>query len=809
MPPTNPPGLTTLIADRERIMDTVDQALDRAWPHRTGSDFERAMNRAAEELEGVIQSMEIAGVTGIELSRAFRYLGSIYSDLVPARGPGLWASAERAYRAAEGQLANSSDGLERAKLDFNYANALRQIDANDRARLEDAQRRLQSARTAFATQAPQVLAQVDEALDSVRSLLELLPLKATVADNTAELERMRQALNRGDAEAARAALENVKRGGGGLGALLASVGNAVSNLPASAQADARYPVLQKELEKLGTMVDALSPETTMSKDKNPNELRAEEALVEQVKQHSRDEGSPAALTDALIALVQTRGARQGVSADRLQEMERVVRQFGEGLRPPEAPAPVPDPTADDLFARFGLKPPEVLREEIKELSQSASAMRRATDAVHPLAEDTERSTKLPAAKHDLRRLDQALHQMMVQSGPGGLSSSRYHHPMLRLGDVHQDLQTLNSLEELQQLRRSRLYPNLWQFREVLLEGHAMVVQPSLGRIRQRALPTRVLFVGQDRLRDALAERLAALGLDVAAPQAGGDAADNQWQALQQSALTIFDFTAPSGPDRAATAYQLGWARALGRPMVLLGQPGERLPFNADIEPVNADDMDAIERATVDAIFLPPTTGLDRGASRHTLDFLRRVYRGRSDNLDLAVDTVLDVPKDRHDGDVNDAIRRFVGYAGNQYDVVTPEWPPDYPAPDHRTLFHVMPYRPTWAKPAQEAAESGVAHEGRTEYRRHDFTGAPHIIRSLWAEIARATHLLVDLTDLNDNVLIELGLGHVLGKHILLVAQPSVRPEALPPVLRAWRIEHYKPQQLGWLTQTVEAFLRRT
>lgn len=45
-----------------------------------------------------------------------------------------------------------------------------------------------------------------------------------------------------------------------------------------------------------------------------------------------------------------------------------------------------------------------------------------------------------------------------------------------------------------------------------------------------------------------------------------------------------------------------------------------------------------------------------------------------------------------------------------------------------------------------------------------------IMKSIWTDLCRATHVLVDLTGLNANVAIELGIAHTLGRNVRLITQ---------------------------------------
>lgn len=161
-------------------MGRADRALDAAWPARVGEDYVREMRRAVDGLVSIAAEMQAKGFDRVEQSRTYRHLGSVYSDLEPALGKEMLIKAKEAYHTAETLLEGQSDELERAKLNFNFANTLRQIDPNDIEQLQEAKQRLLAARAYFAMNAPRYLSQVDAALQSVESLLSIAPLAIAV-----------------------------------------------------------------------------------------------------------------------------------------------------------------------------------------------------------------------------------------------------------------------------------------------------------------------------------------------------------------------------------------------------------------------------------------------------------------------------------------------------------------------------------------------------------------------------------------------------------------------------------------------------
>jgi hypothetical protein len=96
-----------------------------------------------------------------------------------------------------------------------------------------------------------------------------------------------------------------------------------------------------------------------------------------------------------------------------------------------------------------------------------------------------------------------------------------------------------------------------------------------------------------------------------------------------------------------------------------------------------------------------------------------------------------------------------------------------------------------------------------EYIRGDQVLDPDVLRSIWDEICRATHVVVDLTGLNANVALELGIAHTLGRNVLLISQDQ-QPERYFRAIAKHRIHRYaldSASSVDALRATLEKFLR--
>ena len=86
---------------------------------------------------------------------------------------------------------------------------------------------------------------------------------------------------------------------------------------------------------------------------------------------------------------------------------------------------------------------------------------------------------------------------------------------------------------------------------------------------------------------------------------------------------------------------------------------------------------------------------------------------------------------------------------------------------------------------QHSSTSPAAREpwGGVRYVRGDEAIDPNVIRSIWEELARATHVVADLTGFNANVALEMGIAHTLGRPCLLVGQHDTIRRLFPMIAK--------------------------
>jgi nucleoside 2-deoxyribosyltransferase len=323
----------------------------------------------------------------------------------------------------------------------------------------------------------------------------------------------------------------------------------------------------------------------------------------------------------------------------------------------------------------------------------------------------------------------------------------------------------------------------------------------------------VFYSGAAQGRKSVAAICRRSGLELMAEPRGESYASARWKQLQKAVTAVFDLRVTKGPDMATANYELGVAMTLGKPIVILIAEGQSLPFDVDIDPTvlsgGPQDTGVIAMAIDQSIFwtYPRLSG---DAPLKTLEHVLALYS--RPHQDIYVDQTLRMLSDLRKTPDPLAITRtlvtlFDYLKDGETMLIHPRWSPVYAEEDKRRLFHVMPFTPKeWADKITEVTRK-VCEAASVKYVRGDEVDEPNVIRSIWEEIARATHVLVDLTGFNANVALELGIAHTLGKRILRVGQADPASHVFKSISK-FRVQSYDAQRLKeTLGREIRDFLR--
>ena len=309
----------------------------------------------------------------------------------------------------------------------------------------------------------------------------------------------------------------------------------------------------------------------------------------------------------------------------------------------------------------------------------------------------------------------------------------------------------------------------------------------------------VFFAGAVNNRSALTTPCLQRLLYLLPEPRGVAYAAERWRQLQTAMTAVFDFRTQLPRDAATVAYELGMALTLGRPIVVLISENQLLPFDVDIEPVVVSEQAsaaAIAEAIDETVFSTLARPTSDGSAITVTRVLSHYPRPQKDTyVDQTIGMLSALVAAPDPTAATQTLTQLIRFLNDGALVLMhPRWARLFPEPGQRRLFHVMPFRPTWAPGVTQATREACRAMG-VEYIRGDELSEPDVIRSIFAEISRATHILVDLTDTNQNVALELGIAHTLGKHVLMVCQGDPKEHVFTSISHL-RLQSYDPARLS-------------
>jgi uncharacterized membrane protein YkvA (DUF1232 family) len=343
-----------------------------------------------------------------------------------------------------------------------------------------------------------------------------------------------------------------------------------------------------------------------------------------------------------------------------------------------------------------------------------------------------------------------------------------------------------------------------------MREHPMLATPAWPMPATHQDPNAVFYSGSDELMRPLSTVCGERKLRVSATVEHRNYSQGRWDQLRNCSMAVFDLAQNREPDRARTFYELGIALALGRPILLLARSDTVLPFDIHIEPLRLDEWDEAELGRgIDETLYGRQFGGAGNSVRKTIEYARSAFSDRSSN-DLVQTLFNHVDQDSLFDPVKlrswlGTLLGMVGPEGPK--LLYPAWPGRYPERSDPTCFHVMPFSEAWSDDVRNIVAS--ACEGKVRYVRGDAVEDERIIRSIWDSICAATHVLVDITGLNDNVLLELGLAHALGRRTLIVGQEKESIVQLFPSIAKRRVQPYSMTDGAQaLTSALQRFINR-
>ena len=310
-----------------------------------------------------------------------------------------------------------------------------------------------------------------------------------------------------------------------------------------------------------------------------------------------------------------------------------------------------------------------------------------------------------------------------------------------------------------------------EHRDLLQRRHLNIASPPWRAPSSRDANL-LFYSGPQAARSVLVDLVRPLRVALNPLSHTGDAGAARWGYLRAAGSAIFDL---SGRDPQAH-YDLGVALALGTHMVVLADARIHVPFDVgqDIVSYQPGGVDGVLPATLDTALYGAAAVTDPRSSVDAAVGHARTLAGKH-GTQLAMSIFADLPDDHIDPIQAHSLLRLLDplVPERHLVVLRSRWAASFPTAQRR-CFVIMPFReelgPTWA--AIQSASTGT----QVRVERGDQAPGQEIIGSIWAEIGRATEVVVDLTGLNPNVCIELGIADTLGKPALLIGAGGTEAE---------------------------------
>jgi hypothetical protein len=386
----------------------------------------------------------------------------------------------------------------------------------------------------------------------------------------------------------------------------------------------------------------------------------------------------------------------------------------------------------------------------------------------------------------------------------------------QMRDIREAIANLAPARDPLKLECESLRPLALEVRDFSLRHHLTLIRPIWPSDTIVQNPGAVFYSGGEQVGEMVERLIPGRKLNRLRAEPGREPASRRWNQLREAALGVFDFTSFSrnalledASPVATVAYELGMALTLGRPVVIVASENQDLPFDLDIEPIRVNPSDRESNAFALAID-QALYGLQRSRAgtsiAQSIQNLRAEFRDHPDSRVRYSLASIDDKVAQDPVQSRLLIASLFGFIGAEApQIAFPTWPGSYPNPGQKRCFHVTAFGPPWAGATSQIVEQACGTA--VEYIRGDRVLAPDILRSIWDGICSATHIVVDLTGLNANVALELGIAHALGRNIMLISQDQ-QPKQHFRAISKQRIHHYTlggDQALVDLRSTLEKF----
>lgn len=408
-------------------------------------------------------------------------------------------------------------------------------------------------------------------------------------------------------------------------------------------------------------------------------------------------------------------------------------------------------------------------------------------------------------------LRRAVIEAIMNSPMGNYDKEEAYELMKQATELDRKLLEIGSDDnETLDFESSRLRIFAQRIRNFIMRKQIFIAQPIFGNPKNSWSANTIYFNGCSEIEATLKQVCSDLKMRLSEQSTTNNELQDNFVQILQSNICIFDLGSMPGPKQASVAYSLGIAITLGKPVALLGDVSVKIPFNVDL-PVEmldkkANNQDILANALMRACYqiYSGTTIENNKVVIQEIEEKFVTFQGDA-STDYLMKTIKSESKQTDWLFLNTTIQQFIGNTNqsNKLLLCYPRYQKLYTTAKEKRLFHVMPFGMSWSDNIMEVTRE-ICNK-KTEYIRGDQVIEPNIIKSIWDEICKATHVLVDITDSNSNVALELGIAHCMGKNIRLIGQSNIEMALFQDIAKL-RIIPYSMDNLKSYRTLVDNFI---
>jgi tetratricopeptide (TPR) repeat protein len=466
-----------------------------------------------------------------------------------------------------------------------------------------------------------------------------------------------------------------------------------------------------------------------------------------------------------------------IAPDRAVELEDMMETITGMVERTMARGRVAEGTRTREISDSGEVTMQSLLEELGRIRDDREKLERMKERQRPKIQRPSRAAADTAAPHSragrvIAHLEELKVTLGMEGGERGRTQGEHEAAIELFTRLIRLIATLHHAHEdearVLTLEREQARPLVQELRWYSRRHHPALVRPLWSHHHAPPDPNLVFYSGPVVTRALLDTALAERGASRAhLSRSGVDSARARWEELRSSGLAFFDLSG-GAPE---SFYELGMALVTGVDFVLAAAEGTEIPFDVgqNVESYRSRDqlLSFLGDELDSAFYRVRSRGEERSSVAETALYAGRLASaGAAHSLaSVAARQLSEAARDPME--FRAALAAFARYLTAELHVVLyPRWPVSYPDPLVPRCFVVMPFReeldPVWRAVAGECQQAGV------EPVRGDVAEGQQILHSIWEEIGRATYIVGDLTGLNLNVCLELGIAHALGRRTLLI-----------------------------------------